>query len=693
MAQSAERGEPRGMAQLAVGTKRLREEVGVDTMAAVRLGAAEGDEDATAPAGDCDRLAGGGAQLAADDEEGEEDSEMDEYDEREAELGAAAASLFGGGRGFALNGGGGKEGEHFPSGEFDEDEEGEEGDLAIEGEDEEDEEEDGSDEESDEDSDDDEDDSDVEGKAEAADFLFGSLLEKSQKLAPAGAMRKANKKEDPEEAMRKGKGSRLDDEESGGDSDDESSEVPMPEDLDDINKVDNQLGALVRLKQEQLSAGRERAQQLAHFKLRALDLVECFVRHAAGLAAAAAQATSSGSGKKSAAKEFSAEVVAAAKAATECADLSVNLVEQLLEAAARAAAAPDQAAVVQRTAKLLRSRPLQRALAPPPSGAHGSLNADAALGALKRVLGFASRGARDGFMVGLAADAVCAILRSLVGAKLLVAAPAKGGKAGESTRVTTAAIELLGEAVAQYASVKSCKLTSSFWKTLAARQPTVCWQLMPAFCAGIDNARSAYLRADISSHAAALAKQAPAISGGDAALAATEIGRLQASTVKSLIAAINGTEQAAEEVGKKAKANEAGRVKRVLPLLETLLVVAQAAERLVKASPPASLDVQPALDAIASLAVADGATAQGGNNKVNAACARIERAAAAAVGAVGDAGAKGADAPGKKAEQKLGKAPKPDKADKKAQKAAEAASGDQKMRTKPAGGKAKAVEA
>ena len=213
--------------------------------------------------------------------------------------------------------------------------------------------------------------------------------------------------------------------------------------------------------------------------------------------------------------------------------LSVSLVLPLLDGAARAHGSAEQAPVLARCARLLRSKQLARALTcaqPPPQQQRQqrqppqppSLDADVTLAAMRRVLSFATNAARDGVMMGVAADALCLLLKAMGAASFLPpftstpvrapglgdasgsgSAPAPGvsdgagadGRGGGGARrgglaasnaaepaavalVSGAARSLLADAMRSYGFVKKCRLTSPFWAKVVQAQPALCWQLM-----------------------------------------------------------------------------------------------------------------------------------------------------------------------------------------------------------------------
>lgn len=268
---------------------------------------------------------------------------------------------------------------------------------------------------------------------------------------------------------------------------DDDSDVEMPDNPEDMARLDAQLGAMVRERVEAQAAARERREQQLHFKMRTLELVETLARRPAPSAVLLL--------------------------------LPLPLLRLLSEAAAQPAFRP----LFERVSGLLRHRLCKIAIRPPwPDEA---LSAARLFTELEGTFALAAKVRGGGAALALATtDVVMLLMRTMAQHRLVDAESlwhtVAGGSGSTGTPPAGAAgagclnapvLELLSQHLSAFYGTKNCRLNGRLVNALLERFPVLGWCVAPLLVQSVAGARDAFLCGEACSHLCTLLGQRPAL--------------------------------------------------------------------------------------------------------------------------------------------------------------------------------------
>lgn len=267
------------------------------------------------------------------------------------------------------------------------------------------------------------------------------------------------------------------------------SEVEMPDDPEDMARLDAQLAAMVRERVEAQSATKERREQQLHFKMRTLELLETLARR------------------------------------PNPSPMLLLLPVPLLRVLAEAAAQPALRPLFERTSGLVRQRLCKLTLRPP--WPEQALPAARLLQELEGSFVLASRIRGGGAGVAAAvSDVVMLLLRTMVqhhfveGEAMVAAsaAPSPGVDSGVAGCLNAPVLALLTKHLTAFYGTKNCRLNGRVVTALLERFPLLGWAVAPLLAVSVGSARDAYLCGEACTHLCSLLAQRHAAGQGAAKL-------------------------------------------------------------------------------------------------------------------------------------------------------------------------------
>ena len=271
-------------------------------------------------------------------------------------------------------------------------------------------------------------------------------------------------------------------------ADDGDSEAEMPEDPEDIARLDAKLAAMVRERIEAQSAAKERREQQLHFKMRVLELIETLARRPAPSA------------------------------------VLLLLPLPLLRILSDAAAQPTLRPMFERVAGMLRHRLCKVSIRSPwpvETVPPARLMQD-----LEGCFALAARARGGGPVLATAiTDAIMLLIRTmtqhkLIDGELMLASSAfepeeaaKASVAGEGREgsLNTHVLELLHKHLGDFYNTKNCRLNGRLIVALLERFPLLGWSIAPLMVSSVAHARDAFLCTEACSHLCTLLSQRAAI--------------------------------------------------------------------------------------------------------------------------------------------------------------------------------------